>query len=222
MIHKILRWLLIFSFFFWLAPWHGKEFFPEVFGHWYIQWPCTIVTAILASIGVFLAYREFFSQDENKWNYCGFCCGFMLILGIQILIVLSADYMLSRVRDSITDFSKNEEVNSVILGAIYATDTLPDKSQELASAYYRMTGTIIPAKTTNGLEFISPTAEDIAKRQESINQKEKLKNTARILDDQLVQFPLIAGVYVAILILVFLSGTIILGFRRKKHASISI
>ena len=146
----------------------------------------------------------------------------MLILGIQILIVLSADYMLSRVRDSITDFSKNEEVNSVILGAIYATDTLPDKSQELASTYYRMTGTIIPAKTTNGLEFISPTAEDIAKRQESINQKEKLKNTARILDDQLVQFPLIAGVYVAILILVFLSGTIILGFRRKKHASIRI
>lgn len=215
MIHKVLRWLLGLSFFFWLAPWQGKDFFPNIFGHWYIQWPCTVITAILASIGLFLAYRAFFSQNEAKTKNCGFCCGFILILGIQILIILSVDYMLSRVRDSFSEISKHEELNSALLGRIYANDTPPEKSQELARTYYRLNGTLIPAKTSNGLDFISPTAEDIAKRQESVNQTEKVKNTARILDYQLVQFPVIAGVYIASLMLVFLSGTIFLSFRRK-------
>jgi hypothetical protein len=214
--HRFLQWLLNLTFLFWFIPWQGKEFFPELFDTWYIQWPSTGLTIAFGSIGLFLAYREFFTHAESRRKYAEICCGFVILLGVQILIILSVYFTVSSIRNTLTELERDNEIHVLMLKTAYAEETPPENSENIARTYYRMTGIIIPAKTPTGLALITPTAEDVSEWQQSVTHKAQIKNELDIIDFQIVQLPFIAGAYIGALILVFLLGTIFLAFRKQK------
>ena len=49
----------------WIVPFLGKQYFPEIFGAWYIQWPAVILLSVLLPIG-FAKTLSFYYQSKPK------------------------------------------------------------------------------------------------------------------------------------------------------------
>lgn len=50
----------------WLLPYAGKQYFPEIFGVWYIQWPAFFILSLLVPFGF---AKSMYSVIENKSHY---------------------------------------------------------------------------------------------------------------------------------------------------------
>ena len=181
----------------WLIPYFGKQYFPEIFSVWYIQWTTFGLLSILLPFGF---AKSISSKTEQKYT-TSFLFIFLVnvfLTGVGLNLLKSTNTYLSVLSALVpenaslaTINNENPEVRSVIAQVIYKEFGQP----------------IMYKNESNELVIYSPTEDDKNSYRERFTTGEKakeiIKNTSQQITEIMYLFGWACGCFLIVFIITF-------------------
>ena len=211
---KILAWVTLA---FWLVPWYGKKLLPQFLGQWGVQLPCAIIVATVAPVAVLMGLRLIFSTNLKK-------AGFAIVLAASIPILLNISILgvggllIARANIVVQRLSESDpEVMRTLMDGSITVDPA-DARLKNAEVLYQCFGVQAVWKNSQGnFEQYMPAPEQEAAWQQTKETKQKMLETADMLDRLMKEMQWLLTLTIASFALIFLAGLAWLAFGQRAN-----
>ncbi|MBA6385223.1 hypothetical protein H4J45_18550 [Colwellia sp. BRX10-6] len=183
----------------WLIPYFGKQYFPEIFGVWYIQWTSFGLLSLILPYGF---ARSILVKNDHK-----FASGFLFIFLLNVFLNSIGLNLLNTTNTFLTVNQKTELIaENTSLEAI--NNENPEVRKVIAQVIYKEFGQPIMYKDQLG-DFVvyKPTDEDKILFSERFitgsTAKELIKNTTLQIKEVMYSFGWTCSCFLIIFIVVF-------------------
>ncbi|WP_343817650.1 hypothetical protein [Colwellia asteriadis] len=181
----------------WIIPYFGKQYFPEIFSAWYIQWTSFGLLSILLPYGF---AKSISNQTEHKYAPT-FLFLFLInvfLTGIGLNLLKSTNTYLTVQSELIPENASLASINN----------ENPEVRIVIAQVIYKEFGQPIMYKNkSNDLVIYSPTEDDKKSYRErfttGVKAKEIIKNTTRQIKEIMYLFGWACGCFLIIFIITF-------------------
>ncbi len=167
----------------WVLPYIGKQYFPEFFGIWYIQWPAFFILSMLLPFGF---AKSMYGVMEHKSHYKeGF---FFLFIFLMINFSTAFGFNTLTASHSLLLASQKQQVIPENLSLDAINHEKSDTRKFVAQVIYIEFGQPITFKDeSNMLVTYSPTAADKEAFEQRFNSGAEAKRLIELLQIQVTE-----------------------------------
>jgi hypothetical protein len=181
----------------WLIPYFGKQYFPEIFSVWYLQWTTFGLLSVLLPFGF---AKSILSKTEQKY-----ATSFLFIFLVNVFLT---GVGLNLLKSTNTYLSVQSELVPENASLATINNENPEVRSVIAQVIYKEFGQPIMYKNeSNELVIYSPTEDDKKSYRERFTTGEKakeiIKNTSRQITEIMYLFGWACGCFFIVFIITF-------------------
>jgi hypothetical protein len=184
----------------WIVPFLGKQYFPEIFGAWYIQWPAVILLSVLLPIGFAKTLSFYYQSKPKSLKSILRPTAFLLIFCALQLMQLPVYYVSTKLFSIQPIFVASD---TSALDALSMADT-EEKRKISAQIIFHEYGKKVPYKLNSGKFVIyEPTKSDKSIYEESRKIKQNSDTYKSLIINSSIQTIYIQAIEITCFFLLF-------------------
>jgi len=189
-----------------LAGWAKQALPPEIGASPLVQYPCDFLTAVLFSLGSFLAFRALLVQPYRRRILV-----MQQFLGLATVLGLLAIYYTYLILSRTIDLYHQDR--NILPKLVENARTQPTEAKRILQAKYayRFYGVTLAYPLEDGrLVFYEPAISDEIKWQEQAHLNQRVKYVGAFLERNIIQMAYLFGLYAGTFIATYFFGSVIL------------